>query len=886
MNKKLFPYTLSLLALLASVLPVRAQWVSQSISLKAGWNAVYLHVDPSYDSLANLVGSDTNNPILEVWMWAPTPSAMQFVQSPQEPIVANSQWVNWLRTDNASSPLQRLAGNAAYLVKVATNVPAYTWTIKGKPLAPSYEWTTLGANFVGFPTATNNAPTFENFLAKCPELQQNAEIYYYPGGELGAGNPLRLFTARTTKVNRGQAYWIRSGTYFNRYFAPFDVVVSDAKGLAFGETLNACSFRLRNLTSTNLTVTLRLSASEAPPSGQAAFVGAPPLLVRGNLNTTNLTYVYTNLPLGGTRTWTLAAKGALGSEVEVVLGLNRAAMTDPAGSLRAGVLRLTDSLGYAQVEFPVSATMASSAGLWIGAAAVTQVGQYIKSYALNTTNSLQVGANGQYVVSGTNTSLGDVPSTFPLRLIVHNPASGNATLLQRIYVGVDEATNVIVASRESALNRTYLGASRRISAAHLPWTKENTPWSFDGSLTGSTTLTTIVTLDYADQESNPFLHTYHPDHDNLDSSFESVVARGRESYTVERIVMLNITPSAVDGSDFEAGDRTIKGTYAETITVLGLARAAQAGEALTAAEYTNKLAQYNAYVAYTNLYPAYTNQLAQYNTYVAYTNQLTQYIAYTNQLTKYVAYTNYLSARTRGVNGVFKLYVDDDFTLYSGTISNWSLMVETDVKMVTFIASSSTTNSIVIPAVGSASPYPSTNVVSGITNTVVGLRVQLNKFTHACPSDLDIFLVGGGRTNSTFLMSDVGGAIGVTNVTVTFSDLAPASMGPNETPTNYFVYRPTNGGFLESKPLGSVGNSYTNINALLGASVAEVASATAPQTVITNPGGSPPVIADPGPVPAVVPPTAKPWRSERTLEVRGVFSLTRITDVPVLTITP
>jgi hypothetical protein len=847
MNKKLISYTLSLLALLATVLPVRAQWVSQSISLKAGWNAVYLHVDPSYDSLANLVGSDTNNPILEMWMWAPNPSAMQFVQSPQEPIVANSQWVNWLRTDNASSPLQRLGGNAAYLVKVATNVPSYTWNIKGKPLAPAYEWTTLGVNFVGFPTVTNNAPTFENFLAKCPELQQNAEIYYYPGGELGAGNPLRLYTARTTKVNRGQAYWIRSGTYFNRYFAPFDVVVSDAKGLAFGETLNACSFRLRNLTSTNLAVTLRLAASETPPIGQANIVGAPPLLVRGNLNTTNLTYVYTNLPLGGTRTWTLAAKGALGSEVEVVLGLNRAAMTDPVGTLRAGVLRLTDSLGYAQVEFPVSATMASSAGLWIGAAAVTQVGQYIKSYVLNSTNSLQVGTNGQYVVSGTNTSLGDVPSTFPLRLIVHNPASGNAALLQRIYVGVDEATNVIVASRESALNSAYLGASRRISAAHLPWTKENTPWSFDGSLTGSTTLTTIVTLDYADQESNPFLHTYHPDHDNLDSSFESVVARGRESYTVERIVMLNITPSAVDGSDFEAGDRTIKGTYAETITVLGLARAAQAGEALTAAEYANKLAQYNAFVSYTN------------------------YVTYTNQLTQYVAYTNYMATRDRGVNGAWKLYVTDDSATYAGgTISNWSLLVDTLDPVLPV------TNTVIfdgpaitIPASGNASPYPSSVTVTGITAAVTGIRVRLNNLYHNYPQDLDIFLVGGVKTNVSFVMSDVGAANAHTS-TLTFVDSAGALLTTSFMTNG--VWRPTNLSLVETPPAGSVGPAFTNLNSLLSTAPVAVSSAAAPSAVVSIAG--------------VAPVASKPWRSERLLEVRGIFSLTRIADVPVLTTTP
>ena len=34
-------------------------------------------------------------------------------------------------------------------------------------------------------------------------------------------------------------------------------------------------------------------------------------------------------------------------------------------------------------------------------------------------------------------------------------------------------------------------------------------------------MATTVTLSYNDQASNPFLHTYHPDHDNLDATFST-----------------------------------------------------------------------------------------------------------------------------------------------------------------------------------------------------------------------------------------------------------------------------------------------------------------------------------------------------------------------------
>ena len=68
-------------ALLAAALPAQAQWLTQSIGLKAGWNAVFLHVDASHDTLDALIGGDGSNPIQEVWRWNP-PSVAQFTDSP------------------------------------------------------------------------------------------------------------------------------------------------------------------------------------------------------------------------------------------------------------------------------------------------------------------------------------------------------------------------------------------------------------------------------------------------------------------------------------------------------------------------------------------------------------------------------------------------------------------------------------------------------------------------------------------------------------------------------------------------------------------------------------------------------------------------------------
>lgn len=554
-------------------LSVQAQWITESISLNAGWNAVYLHVDASHDTLENQVWADNSNPIQEIWLWVPTPTTGQFVQSPQEPLPSSSQWASWKRAASPSSQLHRLIGNAAYLVYVDPNTASYTWNVRGKPVAPKYQWTTTGLNFLGFPTVPSGTPYFDAFLSLCPELQQNAEIYHYPGGELGPGNPSRIFALRTTQVTRGKAFWIRSGNLFNRYFSPFEIVWSGENGIHFGQKLGVVSFRLRNLTAQALTVTAQVLASEAPPSGQTSIVGVPPLLVRGGVSTVDLTYAFTHLGPATPHSWTLPAKGQNGSEIEVVVGLDRSTITSAPGELLAGVLRFTDSLNIAQVNAPVTATAGSNAGLWVGGVTVNQVGEYLKTYE-HDGDKLRIETNGQYIVTGVNTNLGVVGRPFPLRLILHNPeTSGSAVMLQRVYCGLNANTNPVVATSETALNRYYLAQARRISATHLPWSANNIPWSFDGRLALGSTIKATVPLDYNDQASNPFVHTYHPDHDNLDSKFANQLDPGAESYSVQRVIQLEaVTPREDFVSRTETG-QTLSGNYSETITVLGLPRA-------------------------------------------------------------------------------------------------------------------------------------------------------------------------------------------------------------------------------------------------------------------------------------------------------------------------
>ena len=111
-----------------------------------------------------------------------------------------------------------------------------------------------------------------------------------------------------------------------------------------------------------------------------------------------------------------------------------------------------------------------------------------------------------------------------------------------------------------------------------------------------------------------------------------------------------------------------------------------------------------------------------------------------------------------------------------------------DFQTMTFI----NPTSIVIPAQGQATPYPSPIIVSGMTGNIIKVTVRLINLSHTFPKDIDIMLVGPGGQNAT-IMSDVGGSAAVTNVNLTLDDLAPSAMS-DIIPLVSGTFKPTNAG--------------------------------------------------------------------------------------------
>ncbi|MFC7336715.1 hypothetical protein ACFQY0_05970 [Haloferula chungangensis] len=518
---------------------IHAQWVRESYPLSVGWSGIWLSQDCSHTDISTLLSSYPQ--IQEVWQWNPLGSTAQFSQSPWLPLQADTAWKVWHRNSPENSTLGHMSGNIAYLVRVSEGSAPFNLELTGKPLLPRYEFSTLGSNFVGFPMQEPSSAaerSFEKFFSYSEVFKSNPPVFTYRNGTLSAQYPVQTLP-RTTSVQRGKAYWIKNDTYAD-YYGPVKVSMLGT-GLHFGATGNILSLRLKNVIdpAKNLPVTVTLSpaASSEAPEGQPASAGAVPLQVRGMLDPLSLNFAYESIPAEG-----ISRTLAPGEESELLIAIDRSLMGGSPGAVFQSLLNITDSFNQSKIVLPVTAETTSYEGLWAGAAVVSTVDQVI----------------GQSIEADAA-----APSQFTIRLLVHRTGNGTTTLLQQVYQGSRDGV-AIAGTDEAAVTAASSTSLTRISSASFPL-------SMAVAGTGSLQKDGLVrfAVDLAHNAStNPFVHTYHPDHDNLDARFEQSLPAGVESYAVSRGVALDFDSSLPGVSDPGWGSTLLGGHYSETLTGL------------------------------------------------------------------------------------------------------------------------------------------------------------------------------------------------------------------------------------------------------------------------------------------------------------------------------
>lgn len=502
------------------------QWITESYSLNAGWNGVYLHGDATHITPGELF---KNTAVSQVWRWNPNPNQVQFTTSPAVPSESSSEWTVWKRDDPEEQKLNSLIGQSAYLI-FCEGSTATTVQIVQRPLPPAATWLVSGANFLGFPAATATKPIMGSYFASFPQATTSpAKVFKYIGGELTANNPMQVSVA-SERIDRNTAYWFETAVVSD-FTAPVEYEVAGTNGIAFGRTATYVTMGVMNRTSSAMTLTLATETSEPAPAGQTGITGSVPLTYRTFDSSTNN---YLETPVTGSFTVSVPANGRL----DLQFGVDRSRMSDSSEALYASFLKITDSAGLSNVRMPMSAQVASSAGLWIGEVSVTHVGSTVPGSPGSTTTR-----------------------PFPLRMIVHVDANGVARLLSQVFLGPLASGLSGITTRESLLHPDRKAESMRLVSSQMPLDRV---LSGSGSFAVGNSLAYQVVLPF-DDPTNPFVHQYHPDHDNRDANLLPLEA-GVESYNITRECSFAFTEEPPDGSSITGwGTSVYGGSYSEII---------------------------------------------------------------------------------------------------------------------------------------------------------------------------------------------------------------------------------------------------------------------------------------------------------------------------------
>ena len=524
--------------------------VTQTFSLNPGWNAVYLEVQPQSNSPAVVfkdlpVGSS-------VWAWQGKDDSVQFIQDPSEPPVNNPKWLAIFASarESALNNLFAISANSAYLVHVAGTAPL-TMNISGRPTIRHKSWIPDAFNLTGF-GFSGTPPTFGNFFT--PSNSHKNQAIYRLNNTSGTWEIVN--NPATTAMRSGEAFWIycQSGS---DYQGPLTVEANGADGLDFGAGITILSLTLANSSTADKSVTVTQSNIGTP----VALAYRSYDTVSGKiLNKTLLTMPALTVKAGSTATLNLAVQ--------------RSGFTGEGAS----VLEFSDTQGN-RLRVPVTAIsnpVNGYPGLWSGAATLNKVSQLSNN--------------------GTATP---TPSELNLNLVLHQDNTGQARLLKQAIVmqqdpirnsdGTIQTKGRSVVLTKDSLIPSYSGVTqrdgakvgRRLSSIGIDYSPSSDAalgTDFDGTaLKCSGSISTTVTCRMVMESSasythptNPFLHRYNPDHDNLSSDFKTF---NQEVNRIVRDVILVFDPIPTNTPNNPPpgwGVTVLGGSYSESIS--GLAK--------------------------------------------------------------------------------------------------------------------------------------------------------------------------------------------------------------------------------------------------------------------------------------------------------------------------
>ncbi|HTH47128.1 MAG TPA: LamG domain-containing protein [Candidatus Limnocylindria bacterium] len=554
------------LLLLGLASPAAAQWVTQTIRLVPGYNPVFLQVSPADPACDTLFGALPQ--VTEVWMYNRYLQTATITTNATQAAVGQDHWLTWYPGSSEKKFLATLAqirGGQSYLIKLAPNSPTLTLNIKGIPIPPRSDWIPNDFVLAGFPINETNRVNFYDFLKDSPQVAalpgQDSAIFTI--------NPTTAFETQVrnpelTKIVPGKAYWaFLQGHTHHPY--PFEALGgTENNAVQFLQDSPVTTLTLKSGSADAHSLHLRLLDGEAPPAGKPSNAGTPPIVAL--LPRADGSFAFQRLASGVD----ISVDG--GASVTLRLGvlLRELPMVSDTNATYQALIEVTEAgHGYRQLvpvvaEVPGSklfnrqgslmgtpgsrrkadltdavATTAQNAGLWVGTVTFNAV-------------NLPGFDPAPYPDPGSHPVIAATPLN--TRVLIHVDSNGVSRLVQQIiFADVSDGTNRVTRMYSSLAN-VPAGATlkSRLSAPSWPAVAPATlAGNFGFSVAGT------VSTPYNDSL-NPFVHRYHPDHNNLAEDFSTPLAAGVESFDITRNVSFYFGDTIRNGTGFAPAVPAVK----------------------------------------------------------------------------------------------------------------------------------------------------------------------------------------------------------------------------------------------------------------------------------------------------------------------------------------
>lgn len=581
--------------LLSTLLPLSWQahglspTLTRTYALKAGWNAIYLDVQPTNTAIQTVF---TGIPIASVWRFQERLSAVEFIKNPAEPVWNTDRWLVHVPTNEVASldnNLYHVTGGMAYLIRVAQ--PA-TWRVTGSPVFSPIGWKPNAYNLRGFPIDPGIPLSFRDYFKHSPAHfnkdtgQLEAIHRLNASGQWEPVAPSDLMEPRT-------AYWVYTRGQ-SSYVAPFEVRIDGVGALNYDRVLNEAPLRLVNHTTEPLNITIEELAKPnetalryAVFSNDKGFTwpAIPPILTLAMApnatKTHRLRVQRAAVPSAGYESY-LDIRDNEGVQFLLPVRIQRYdGGATPAATASA-------RSGRAAPASPKSEAKAH-AGLWGGVISITHVSE-AHSGNLVTNEATLSGEALQILRVGVSTNPTPVARPFDLRVLLHVDADGHTRLLQEVtqlwkdgsYTNDALGNRVVSVPGKSVLVTdetklgNYAGATisdntpigRRLTAPafYFPSTPDKNFLLLDGDFAVNQIVSGAYTIGFQDPR-NPYLHRYHPDHDNLDARFKDI---RKEAFDIGRSFQFEIQAwdpaKGTAPPDYDYA--TLNGVFRETLTGL------------------------------------------------------------------------------------------------------------------------------------------------------------------------------------------------------------------------------------------------------------------------------------------------------------------------------